>query len=473
MSSDISPLLSTLTQEAAESGDPHRTRYIFLGNKAVRRLGPWLQDNRPGMIDVLVADPQTWLHAGQTLESILRNDGRAPTKLVLEPHAGEPGLVCEDGMIDALVAFLSTSKRLNPIAVGAGTVNDIVKAASLRAGRSYQVVPTAASMNGYTSSIVAVLSGGVKRTLPSHQPEAVFADVEIIRKAPTFMNRAGFGDLLSKPYCNADWLLSHWLRDVPHSDVAAKLLDEPWHRMLNRAAGIGTGDDRAIFSLMETILISGFSMAVAGSSAPASGAEHLMSHYWDMEAHCQQQPIRALHGTQVGIGTYLSSLMFERLCRVDIDDVDFQAALERRRDASWIDNLEAEHPYLSQPVLEEIKAQIAQKQRHGDAFADELRLIKQKWPMMQNSLRDILIPSKTIVDVLNQAGCPNRASQIGVEMGHLIRTLRVCRHIRQRYVCLDLIDDLGFLDDWAYQVARESENLGQNSVPKLPNPTGE
>ena len=412
------------------------------------------------MTDVLVADPRTWEHVGQALVPMLRDAGRTVRPLVLQPRGDDPELVCEDEAIDTLASFLETSELLNPVAVGAGTINDIVKAASWRLDRPYQVVPTAASMNGYTSSIVAVLSGGVKRTLACHQPEAVFADIDIIREAPAVMNRAGFGDLLSKPFCNADWLLSHWIRGVPHDDTAARMLDEPWHRMLAGAAGVGSGDERALYSLTETILISGFSMAVAGHSAPASGAEHLVSHYWDMEAHGQHRPIRALHGTQVGIGTLLSSLMFERLCGLDIETVDLRAAVQRRTDASWLDNLAADHPHLSAAILAEVKLQIGEKQRHGQALANELDSVVEKWPEIQANLRQILVRPKVIVDVLVESGCPVRASQIGVEMEHLTRTLRVCRHIRKRYVCLDLIDDLGLLDDWAVQVAEESERLG-------------
>ena len=87
--------------------------------------------------------------------------------------------------------------------------------------------------------------------------------------------------------------------------------------MVERAEGVGVGEAEAIEVLLETLLISGFSMAIAGTSAPASGAEHLISHYWDMEQHCQERPIRGLHGTQVGIGTLISAFTLKQLSFLD------------------------------------------------------------------------------------------------------------------------------------------------------------
>ncbi|MGM0576224.1 MAG: iron-containing alcohol dehydrogenase [Myxococcota bacterium] len=453
-------ILKGLTSEAAEIGDPHRTRHIALDRDALDGVARWLQAERPGLVDVLIADDKTWDAAGRALEERLQAGGRVTHRLILEPREGDAKLVCETGAIAALEAFLRASDRMNPIAVGAGTVNDIVKMASWNVRRPYQAVPTAASMNGYTSSIAAVLADGVKRTWGCHQPEAIFADVDVIRRAPPVMNRAGFGDLLSKPYSHADWLLSHLVRGVGYSDEAARLLDESWQAMVEDARGIGEGEVDATRVLTETILVSGFSMAMAGSSAPASGAEHLVSHYWDMEELCQGRPVRALHGTQVGIGTRLSALLLERLVALEPEDIDPDAAAARRPDPSWIDGLASEHPDLTPEVLEEVQSQIRDKQRHGDALREEIASVKARWPEIRERLREALVPAGRVTRAIREAGCADRASALGVDRDHLVRTLRVSRHIRTRYVSFDLIDDLGYLDAWASEVAAETEEGG-------------
>ena len=444
-------ILTRLTGAAAAEGSPHRTRKIALGSGVLAELGPWLQEEHPGLVDIVIADEHTWDAAGEAVFNTLVSQGRAPRRLILEPRPGDDHLVCEDGAIAALETFLKTSERLNPIAVGAGTVNDIVKSASFALKRGYQVVPTAASMNGYTSSISAVLSQGVKRTLPTHQPEAVFADVEIIRAAPPVMNQAGFGDLLSKPFSQADWLLSHLIRGVPYSNEAATLLDAPWRRMVEQAAGVGTGEPGAVEVLLETLLISGFSMAIAGTSAPASGAEHLISHYWDMEQHCLEEDIRGLHGTQVGIGTLVSAFTLRELVNLDADTLRAHVARAPSRGADWIEGIALDHPKLTPAVIEELKAQLKKKELSPEAQREELDRLVDTWTEVRGRLADTLLSPEAMMAALDAAGCPRRASDLGVDPANFTRTVRVCRHIRSRYTNFDLADHLGLLEGWAAQ----------------------
>ena len=450
-------LLARLTADAAGGADRHRTRHIDLGSGVVDALPVWLQREHPDAVDVVIADPQTWSAAGERVEARLRDIGRTVRHLILEPRHGDPHLVCEDGVIESLRTFLDVNASFNAVAVGAGTVNDVVKAATHELDRGYQVVPTAASMNGYTSSIVAVLSGGVKHTKPTHQAEAVFADIDIVRQAPAIMNQAGFGDLVSKPYSNADWLLSHLVRGVEFSDEAATLLDAPWNAMVDGAAGIGRGERDAIEILLETILISGFSMAIAGTSAPASGGEHLVSHYWDMEQHCQHVPIRALHGTQVGIGTLMSALVIDRLVALPASAIDPVAAATRLGDGSWIDTIDGDHPHLTADVLASVKDALRVKQSHGAQLIEELTSVRDRWDDIRARLATVLIPPARVWRALIEAGCPRRASDLGVDVADAVRTLRVCRHIRNRYVGLDLASDLGLLDQWAPEIIALTE----------------
>jgi glycerol-1-phosphate dehydrogenase [NAD(P)+] len=442
-------ILSRLTAAAAVDRSPHRTRTIALGAGASSALSGWLRDERPGATDIVIGDARTWEVAGAQIFEALTAEGRSPRRLILEPHGADDHLVCEDGAIAALETFLRTSERLNPIAVGSGTVNDIVKSASFGVGRGYQVVPTAASMNGYTSSISAVLSGGVKRTLPTHQPEAVFADVDLIRAAPPVMNQAGFGDLLSKPFSQADWLLSHIVRGVPYSDEAATLLDTPWRRMVDHAAGIGVGDSDAVEVLLETLLISGFSMAIAGTSAPASGAEHLISHYWDMEQHCQELPIRGLHGTQVGVGTLISAYTLNRLMTVTPEAFADLSTRPTSLSPDWVDTIGPDHPKLTPDVVAEIQTQLRKKERHGEARQQELTTLAAQWSSVRERLKGVLLSPQEMMRALEAAGCPRRGSELAVSHAEFVRTVRVCRHIRSRYTHFDLADNLGQLEQWA------------------------
>jgi len=451
----IDSSLRLLTSEAGN--DATKTRHIVVGTDILNSVGAWLASTGRPTSDVVVCDPNTRLAAGDALVQHLRADGRTAELLVLQPQAGEDHLVCEDAIIDELRSKLRERPHQNAIAVGAGSINDVVKMASAKLERPYVCVATAASMNGYTSAIAAVLSRGVKRTLAARQAEAVFADIGIIGKAPAYLNRAGFGDLLSKPYSHADWLLSHYVRNVPYLERPARLLDTAYEALLERSSAIGEGESAGIATLTRTILLSGFTMAIAGTSSPASGGEHLVSHYWDMEQHCRGLPLFGLHGTQVGIATRISALLFDRLVALEQHDLDVEAAVARRRTPQWLSTLAQEHPRLTPEVVEEVREQIEAKQFHGDTLRDELNSIKARWPEIREAMIAVLKPSAKMSLALAQAGAADRPSAIGVDRDHAVHTLRVCRQIRSRYVALDLMDDLGRLHDWAADVVDRVE----------------
>lgn len=449
---------ATLTHLVATAGDDRsKTRHVQVGHDVLGQAAAWLQAQHPGRTDLVICDPHTRAAAGDQLVARLRAAGRDVQLRILPPHPGDDHLVCEDAVIEALTEELRPQPELNAIAVGAGTINDIVKMAVTRLERPYQCVATAASMNGYTSAIAAVLSRGVKRTLPTRQAEAVFADIDVIAAAPAYLNQAGFGDLLSKPYSHADWLLSHLVRGVAYESGPARLLDDAYDALIERAAEVGAATNDGIGLLTRTILLSGFTMALAGTSAPASGGEHLVSHYWDMEQHCRELPLFGLHGTQVGVATRLSAMLFERLVALSPEAIDPAAAAARRPDARWLDDLAVQHPRLTPQVVEEVREQILAKQRHAEVLREELQSVRERWEEIRATIRGVLVPSARIGEALVAAGAADRPSAMGVPPEHATLTLRVCRQIRNRYVALDLLDDLGLLHDAAADVVAAAE----------------
>ncbi len=442
----------------APADDPRvRTRDLAIGPGALDALGARFGAMFPGAHPVLVADADTFAAAGERAAASLIAAGLTPRRLVLDPRAGDDHLVCEDGINRALATILSAEASGVAVAVGAGTVNDIAKDASHQLGRDYVAVPTAASMNGYTSTIAAVLVAGVKRTLPSRQPRLIVADLDVLEAAPRHLNLAGFGDLLSKPVSQGDWLLSHMVRGVPYDEAPNAIIDALFAELLDEAPAIGRGDRAGLGILMEAILVSGYSMALAGSSAPASGGEHLVSHYWDMEQLTAGAPLLGLHGTQVGVATRASALLFERLLALDPDEIDPMECARRRPGPQIHADLSPHHPRLDAATVREIEAQLAKKQRYGQALAAELALVKANWEDIRARIGRSFIGAARIEKALSEAGCVRRASALGCDRERFVHTLRVCRQMRDRYVALDLMDDLGLLDAWSEEVVAEIE----------------
>ncbi|RMG95862.1 MAG: iron-containing alcohol dehydrogenase, partial [Deltaproteobacteria bacterium] len=199
----IARALAWLEADAARLGG-RVTRQVVVGPDGIERAAAYVASAGRAFV---VCDTNTFAAAGRKLVALLEARGASVDTWVIEPAAGRSKVVCDDDTVADLSARLPGGALA--VAVGSGTVCDTVKLATARAGRPFAAVATAASMNGYTSAIAAVLSKGVKRTVPAHMAEAVFADTAVLAAAPPVMNRAGFGDLVSKPFSHMDWKLAH------------------------------------------------------------------------------------------------------------------------------------------------------------------------------------------------------------------------------------------------------------------------
>ena len=115
---------------------------------------------------VIVADGNTFEVAGKEVEGRLERAGHT----MFEPYVfpAEPPLYAEYGNIEKLRDSLREHEAI-PVAVGSGTINDIVKRAAHEVGRPYMCVGTAASMDGYTAFGASIEKGGLKQTLSCSQ----------------------------------------------------------------------------------------------------------------------------------------------------------------------------------------------------------------------------------------------------------------------------------------------------------------
>jgi glycerol-1-phosphate dehydrogenase [NAD(P)+] len=161
-----------------ECGRRHHvpTRVVDAAPGAIDRVPAVLSEVAAARSALVIADRRTWQAAGAGA----RRAGAAV--------AADRALLA-DGADGQLHASVEAVERLEAatagtydlyIAAGSGTVNDITKELARRRGRPYLVVATAASMNGYTSSIVALLDRGLKTTGQATPPLAVVADPEVL-----------------------------------------------------------------------------------------------------------------------------------------------------------------------------------------------------------------------------------------------------------------------------------------------------
>lgn len=202
------------------------------------------------------------------------------------------------------------------IAIGAGTIHDITRYCAYTHEIDFVSCPTAASVDGFCSSVAAMTWHGAKKTLTAVAPKFVLADLDVIKTAPLYLAKSGFGDMIGKYIALTDWKIGHILTGEYYCERIASMTEEATTAVLNSAEGILEGNAQAFEKLMYGLLLSGLAMQMIGNSRPASGAEHHISHIIEMHPEGLGVSSEALHGEKVGVGTLLAVKEYHRLASI-------------------------------------------------------------------------------------------------------------------------------------------------------------
>src|SRR5215472_11943946 len=184
------------------------------------------------------------------------------------------------------------------IGVGGGKALDVAKYTASLAGLPYFAVPTSLSNDGFCSPQASLTLEGKRRSLPTGLPEALVVDLAVCQRAPRTLWHSGVGDLCSKFTAVSDWKLAFDRREVPINDLAALMSDASVFQFMAHPVS----DEQGLRLLATALMLNGVAMEIAGSSRPASGSEHLISHALDVSGARQR-----LHGLQTGTAAYLVS----------------------------------------------------------------------------------------------------------------------------------------------------------------------
>lgn len=268
----------------------HVPRLVRIKPGALARLGLYLQ--RGGHTPALVlASPlpasvtgkarQGFADAGVTVAAWMEIDGNS--------------------FEDAVRLFASIPKGIAAVVgIGGGKALDTAKYLAFLARLPYFAVPTSLSNDGFCSPQASLTVEGRRRSLPAALPEGVIIDVDVVLGAPKTLWLSGVGDLVSKLTAVVDWKLAFHQTQEPVDDLAALLSDATVYQFL----AAPSLDAPGVSLLGTALMLNGIAMEICGSSRPASGSEHLVSHALDASSARPR-----LHGLQVGMATYLMSCL--------------------------------------------------------------------------------------------------------------------------------------------------------------------
>ena len=280
------------------------TRAAIVEAGCLSRLDSYMAEYGLDGYRVVIYDRNTY-HA----EGVVRP--AADQEIVLDPeglHANEKGV--------AMVMDQLAEQAQVLVAIGSGTVHDLTRYCAYLRKIPFVSCPTAASVDGYCSSVAAMTWEGAKKTLTAVAPVLVVTDTAVIAHAPIKLARSGFGDMIGKYIALADWRIAHAITGEFYCERIASLMEEATAAVLESAAGIAAGEMEAYEKLTCGLLLSGIAMQMMGNSRPASGGEHHISHCIEMGPDGLGVHSDALHGEKVGVGTLMAAEEYHRLARL-------------------------------------------------------------------------------------------------------------------------------------------------------------
>ena len=386
----------------------------------------------------IFADKNTYKAAGEKVIKVLE-DGTIKTKKYIfnsekiEPNESFVGLAAMsfDPSVDAVVG------------VGSGVINDISKIISNISGKKYIVVATAPSMDGYASATSSMSVDGLKISLPSKCADIIVGDTEILRNAPMKMIISGLGDMLAKYVAICEWRISNLINGEAVSEEVAAMVRDSLKKCVDNSDGLLKREAEATEAVFEGLVLCGLAMKLAGTSRPASGVEHYLSHVWDMRGEEFDIPVE-LHGLQCAVGTSIAAGLYEKIKLATPDREKAIRYAESFDYKKWAEELRT---FLGRGA--EAMITLEEKEKKYDVKKHALRLeaIIEKWDEILGVINEEIPPIDTLDELYDKVGLPKTIGELGMDKSILPMTFKATKDIRDKYVLSRLCFDLGIINE--------------------------
>lgn len=453
--------MSDLVKSLPNSGSL-QTKIALLSPNAADSLADFMREYYSNIL--IICDSNT-----EKYVPLLGNIGRVVT-LDGSSHANERGI---SPLMDELAAH--TCDCL--VACGSGSLHDITRYCAHEHNIDFISFPTAPSVDGFVSSVAAMTFGGRKVSFESASPVALFADERVLADSPARLTASGVGDILGKYTALFDWKIANLLCGEPIAAEVYDLMKSALGRLsalldelistadedANRGTAHGSVDGDAAHAIahgsvdgssarsitrsspeyircvMECLILAGLSMQLCGNSRPASGAEHHLSHFWEM--NLVNKPCGALHGESVGCGTLLVARHYHAAAS---DRARFTELLTCRPDLARL----FDRSYLA-PVFGDITDGILDENlKNRDPLTSSLNFeISRERAELAADLTSSLISPERLEIYLKAAGAPTSTDELslpeylpkyGCPLAEL--SLKFAPYVRRRITLLKLLN---------------------------------
>ena len=406
------------------------TKVFVLDSNAIAETPAVLTKHFPGFQVQIIADGNTYKVAGEKVLELCKNAQLPCSEPIILPAKPKPH---PDYALSQSLAEKFTDNTI-PLAVGSGVINDLIKCAADIKKLKYICIPTAPSVDGYTSSGGAMSVNGQKKTVPCPAPYAVIADRNILETAPKLMMAAGYADLMSKITGGSDWIIA--------DELGIEKIDPAIWSLVQDDLLDNLADPNDLEKLFHGLSATGFAMFLYNDSRPASGGEHLCSHVWEME-HLTFEGDEPSHGFKVGIGITAIAQLHDFIINTPVEKARAmaKAPLNRAERIAEIDQLLLKGCYGNA-----IATLALEKTPFDEEMTARRELIFAHWEKLQERLKKQTKPIAELKKMLTDAGAPTHYAQIGLTEEQFFHGIRTAQLIRKRYTSLDMLYEAGLLD---------------------------
>lgn len=443
------------------------TKVFEMGQGVYAEASKVFAEYFPGRKAVIVADINTWPVLGQKVYENFVASGIPTDRYIIDKeefHADWKYVEMTDLVVEGRYDEAKTLENATDyedtdpkklikeasadynvlVSVGSGVINDLCKLASHHHAQSYICVPTAASVDGYSSFGASITYQSAKQTFNCPAPVAIVADIDVIAAAPKEMTAAGYADLAAKVPAGGEWMIADFVGSELIIPDAWHILQDYIDDFLADPDAVAAGDPKAIADLFEGLTLSGFAMQAARSSRPASCCDHLFSHFLDMSGHRFNGKLQS-HGFQVAIGTLTMCAAFDELFKQDIQSLDIEACL-----AAW-PTLEQEQKRALELFKDTAAPRlgydsITAKYEDKEKVRKDLERLVREWPELKARLQAQVYSFEKMQDMFRRAGAPYETEHIGVKREQIRDMFPIVQLMRYRYNLLDLAKRGQFYD---------------------------
>ncbi|MFY9176046.1 MAG: sn-glycerol-1-phosphate dehydrogenase [Caldicoprobacterales bacterium] len=413
---------------------------IRIGSGVLQEL-PEILGQYKGKKLLVVADKNTFKVAGQQVIDLLSNEFVFNIFIYQDDH-----LVADANSLGTFLMELDDDISLI-LTIGSGTLNDITRYVSARTKIPYAIVTTAPSMDGYTSIVSPLIRNGIKTTFNGVYPVAIVGDTQIMKDAPMHMLHAGLGDVLGKYTGLADWRMSKIMgleADEPYCDNISNLVEDAVKKCVDAAPKLSSRDEDTIQAIMEGLILSGLCIGLADHSRPASGSEHQISHYIEMIFLQENISSKWLHGNKVGVATLATLHAYDYLFNKDIKEIRKSASYKEFDKDRWIKRIERCFGQMADEIFQlkekDLLLEVEEREKRMD-------LIESKWEEIKERCYVNLPSADQLMELLKDVGAIYSPKELGVDRELFRDSLIVAKEIRKRYGIMQLLDDLGMLEE--------------------------